>query len=304
MRGVLAGADTRVDAVMIGTTHFVNAVVQRRSLAKVAVLRVALPATAGLPPFTDWPDDLAACADGGSWLVEGGHDYDGRRFMPLDVAAVRAAAREMRARGLTQAAVTAMFSPLTDADEAQVAAILREEVPGISVTCSHTLGGIGLLERENAAVLNAAIVPLARDTISGFDPRHARCGHQRAALHHAERRHRRRGRTSGESAGVQLRLRSDEFDARRGLSVAAAECGGGRCRRHHHRFRPFAGRLPAPGQHGGAGRRRADVVPHAGCAVDRPGRRQPARSCDIVDRPAQCRLPPDARRRWCSAGRN
>jgi N-methylhydantoinase A/oxoprolinase/acetone carboxylase beta subunit len=168
MRGVLASADARVDAVMIGTTHFVNAVVQRRSLAPVAVVRVGLPAAAGLPPFTDWPDDLAECAAGGAWLVEGGHEYDGRRFMPLDVAAVRAAARKIRARGVSQAAVSAMFSPLTDADEEQVASILCDEVPGISVTCSHMLGGIGLLERENAAALNAAIVPLARETIRGF----------------------------------------------------------------------------------------------------------------------------------------
>lgn len=168
MRGVLLGAGTRVDAVMIGTTHFVNAVVQRRNLARVAVIRMALPATAGVPPFSDWPDDLAARVDGGAWMVEGGHDYDGRRFMALDIASVRAAAREIRARGLTQAAVSAMFSPLTNEDEEQVAAILRDEVPGIAVTCSHTLGGIGLLERENAAVLNAAIIPLARDTINGF----------------------------------------------------------------------------------------------------------------------------------------
>lgn len=169
MRSVLAHVDVSVDAVMIGTTHFVNAVVQRRSLAPVAAIRVGLPATAGLPPFTDWPDDLATPVAGGSWLVEGGHDYDGRRFMPLDVAAVRSAALEIRARGLSQAAVTAMFSPLTQEDEAAVAAILREEVPGISVTCSHMLGGIGLLERENAAVLNAAIIPLARETIGGFE---------------------------------------------------------------------------------------------------------------------------------------
>jgi N-methylhydantoinase A/oxoprolinase/acetone carboxylase beta subunit len=168
MRGVLADATTCIDAVMIGTTHFVNAVVQRRNLAPVAAVRVALPATGGLPPFTDWPEDLAACAAGHAWLVEGGHDYDGRPFMNLDVAAVRAAAREIRSRGLMQAAVTAMFSPLTDADEEQVAAILRDEVPGISVTCSHMLGGIGLLERENAAALNASIIPLARRTIDGF----------------------------------------------------------------------------------------------------------------------------------------
>ncbi|HEX3574162.1 MAG TPA: hydantoinase/oxoprolinase family protein [Rhodopila sp.] len=169
MRAVIAKAGVRVDAVMIGTTHFVNAVVQRRHLAPVAAIRIGLPATTGLPPFTDWPDDLALPVAGGSWMVEGGHDYDGRRFMPLDSAAVRAAARDIRARGITQAAVTAMFSPLTQEDEAAVADILREEIPGISVTCSHMLGGIGLLERENAAVLNAAIIPLAQETISGFE---------------------------------------------------------------------------------------------------------------------------------------
>ncbi|MGA3402582.1 MAG: hydantoinase/oxoprolinase N-terminal domain-containing protein, partial [Acetobacteraceae bacterium] len=74
MRAVLAQAAISVDAVMIGTTHFVNAVVQRRSLAPVAAMRIGLPATAALPPFTDWPDDLAAPVAGGCWLVQGGHD--------------------------------------------------------------------------------------------------------------------------------------------------------------------------------------------------------------------------------------
>ena len=38
-----------VDVVMIGTTHFTNAVVQRRDLAKTAAVRLGLPATASLP---------------------------------------------------------------------------------------------------------------------------------------------------------------------------------------------------------------------------------------------------------------
>lgn len=32
-----------VDAVMIGTTHFINAVVQRRNLTKVAAIRIGWP---------------------------------------------------------------------------------------------------------------------------------------------------------------------------------------------------------------------------------------------------------------------
>ena len=165
-----------VDAVMIGTTHFVNAVVQRRHLNEVAAIRVALPATGGLPPFTGWPADLAALANGGIWQIEGGHDYDGRRFMPLDVTAARGIARALRDRDMRHAVVTAMFSPLDASDEEAIADILRQECPGISVTCSHRLGGIGLLERENAAILNASLISLAEETIKAFEAAKTKIG--------------------------------------------------------------------------------------------------------------------------------
>ncbi|MCJ9744829.1 hydantoinase/oxoprolinase N-terminal domain-containing protein, partial [Neorhizobium sp. SHOUNA12A] len=40
-----------VDAVMIGTTHFTNAVVERARLDRVAAIRIAMPAGASLPPM-------------------------------------------------------------------------------------------------------------------------------------------------------------------------------------------------------------------------------------------------------------
>ena len=43
-----------VDGVMIGTTHFTNAVVERRHLTRTACIRLGLPATACLPPMVDW----------------------------------------------------------------------------------------------------------------------------------------------------------------------------------------------------------------------------------------------------------
>jgi len=70
-----AGDAHEVGAVMIGTTHFTNAVVQRRDLAEVAAVRIGAPATTALPPFCDWPEDLAALVAGGTWIVEGGHDF-------------------------------------------------------------------------------------------------------------------------------------------------------------------------------------------------------------------------------------
>ena len=163
------GLGSDVGAFMIGTTHFINAVVQRRHLTKVAAIRVALPATASLPPFSGWPADLARIVNGGAWMIGGGHDYDGRRFVPLDVDGVRRAAREIKARGVKRVAVSSMFSPLDPSDETAVAAIVREECPDVSVTCSHMLGGIGLLERENATILNASLIELAREAVSAYE---------------------------------------------------------------------------------------------------------------------------------------
>ena len=158
-----------VDAVMIGTTHFINAVVQRRSLSRVGAIRIGLPASASLPPFCDWPADLAAVVEGEVAMVEGGHEYDGRAFMPLDRAALRDAARRIGDRGIRSVAIAAIFSPLDPGHEREAAAIVAEEIPGCAVTCSADLGRIGLLERENAALLNAALADLAATTVAAFE---------------------------------------------------------------------------------------------------------------------------------------
>ena len=155
-------------AVMIGTTHFTNAVVQRRDLDRVAAVRVGLPSGASLPPFVDWPEDLAAIVRGEVVMLEGGHEFDGRPLVPFDVAGMRAAARRIRDAGIRSVAVAAVFSPLNAASEEQAAAILQEECPGVAVTLSHRLGRIGLLERENAALLNACLVQLAMKTTRAF----------------------------------------------------------------------------------------------------------------------------------------
>ena len=163
------GGGKKIDGVMIGTTHFINAVVQRRHLTKVAALRLGMPAAASLPPFCDWPEDLAALVCGGVWMVEGGHEYDGRPFMPLDETAVTKAAREMKAKGLKSVGISSIFSPLDPAHEHRAAELVSAEMPDAVVTCSSDLGRIGLLERENAGLLNAALAELSRDTIAAFE---------------------------------------------------------------------------------------------------------------------------------------
>ncbi|MBN8941351.1 MAG: hydantoinase/oxoprolinase family protein [Rhizobiales bacterium] len=163
-----APAARSIETVVIGTTHFTNAVVERRGLQKVAALRVGLPANAGLPPFIDWPRDLAEVVRGQVFMVAGGHEYDGRPLVPLDRTAIRDAARRIADSGITSIAVTSVFSPLRSENEAEAAQILAEETPGATITLSHELGRIGLLERENVALLNACLQALARKTTAAF----------------------------------------------------------------------------------------------------------------------------------------
>jgi N-methylhydantoinase A/oxoprolinase/acetone carboxylase beta subunit len=158
----------RISAVMLGTTHFTNAVVERQRLMPVAAIRLALPATEGLPPMLDWPDDLRAAIGGHAYMVAGGHEYDGRPIAPLDEAAVRAAAADARRHGVQSLAITSVFSPIDPSLEERAAEIVRAEMPDAFVTLSHAIGRIGLLERENATIINASLRGLAERIVASF----------------------------------------------------------------------------------------------------------------------------------------
>ena len=157
-----------VDAVMIGTTHFVNAVVQRRDLVRVAAIRIGLPASASLPPMVDWPKDLRDVVDPMIFMVESGHEFDGRPFMPLDENALREAALRIRDAGIHAIGISSIFSPLTAEHELRAQQVVADICPGVSITLSHRLGRIGLLERENVTLLNACLAELGHHVIGAF----------------------------------------------------------------------------------------------------------------------------------------
>ena len=157
-----------VDAVMIGTTHYTNAVAERQRLSAVAAVRISLPAAASLKPFCDWPAELSAVVNGGVYMVHGGHEYDGREIVPMDEQAVASAAREIRCKGINAIAVSATFSPLTSVCETRAMQIIKNEHPEAHISLSSALGRIGLLERENVALLNASLVNLATKTTEAF----------------------------------------------------------------------------------------------------------------------------------------
>ncbi|KAM9862062.1 hydantoinase/oxoprolinase family protein [Leucobacter sp. BZR 635] len=155
-----------VRAAMLGTTHCTNAIVERRGLGRVGVLRLGGPATTAVPPFEGWPEDLRAAVAGPAHVIAGGNEYNGREISALDEAAVRAAAEGMRGE-VDAVAVVGVFSPVAGAHELRAAEI-AEEVLGVPVSRSVEVGSIGLLERENATILNAALIRTLGDMAEGF----------------------------------------------------------------------------------------------------------------------------------------
>ncbi|MEX0863917.1 MAG: hydantoinase/oxoprolinase family protein [Acidimicrobiia bacterium] len=168
--GRVAGRNTvgRVGAVMIGTTHFTNAVVEARNLNPTAVVRIGAPATTAVPPLIDWPPRLIEEIGDRTFVVHGGYEYDARPISPLDESEIRTVAKAIRDAGVMAVAVTGVFSPLKDDQEKWVASLLEKEIPGIRVSISSELGRLGLLERENATVMNASLANLADDIVRGL----------------------------------------------------------------------------------------------------------------------------------------
>jgi len=158
----------QIDAVMLGTTHFVNALLQRRELAPSAALRLCLPATTMLPPLVDWPDDLKNSIGGHTYMAGGGHEYDGREISSIDEKELRKIANQMTDEGVRSISICGVFSPVDGSHEQIAAEIIKSETPDVNITLSSEIGRVGLLERENAAMLNACLVEVASKTVAAI----------------------------------------------------------------------------------------------------------------------------------------
>src|SRR5437899_193582 len=159
----------RVMAVMIGTTHFTNAVVEAKRLMPTAAIRLGLPATQALPPMVDWPHRLKQAIGNHTYLCHGGHEFDGRLISRLDPDELRAVAEDIGKKGIRSIAISSVFSPVNAEMELEAARLFEAELPGVMVSVSHEIGRIGLLERENATIMNACLRDLAVHIVEAFD---------------------------------------------------------------------------------------------------------------------------------------
>ncbi len=153
---------SRITHAMLGTTHATNAVLERRKLHRVAVIRIGAPATLGVRPMFEWPADLTAVVSAGATVVAGGIEFDGRDLSPFDGDAVARFLGSVAGR-CDGVAIASVFAPVSPRHELLAAEIVKRELGQLHISLSHEIGSVGLLERENATILNAALAGVAGD---------------------------------------------------------------------------------------------------------------------------------------------
>lgn len=163
-----AGIDrSSIAQAMLGTTQCTNAIVERKNLAKVGLIRIGAPATTGIPPMVDWPEDIQGIVE--DWaVIRGGFEFNGQEIAELDTKA--AAEFFNRVKGRVQSiAISCVFSTIRNDQEAEVARLCRDIMgEDVHISISSEIGSVGLIERENATILNAALYRVAERFTEGF----------------------------------------------------------------------------------------------------------------------------------------
>lgn len=164
-----SGVDrSQISQAMLGTTQCTNAIVERKNLAKIGILRIGAPATCGIQPMVDWAEDICQIAVGKT-IVRGGYEYDGKEIAVFDEEAAKAFFLEMKEKGVQSIAISCAFSTVRNDHELRAAELCREVMgDGVHVSVSSEIGSMGLIERENATILNAALWQVAERFTDGF----------------------------------------------------------------------------------------------------------------------------------------
>lgn len=171
MRTVLdkSGVDPKqINQAMLGTTQCTNAIVERKNLAPIGILRIGAPASTGIRPMVDWADDIRRIAVG-SVIIGGGFEYDGKELAPFDREEAEKFFTDMKEKGVKSIAVSCVFSTVRNDHELEAARLCRQVMgDDVHVSISSEIGSMGLIERENATILNAALWQVAERFTDGF----------------------------------------------------------------------------------------------------------------------------------------
>jgi N-methylhydantoinase A/oxoprolinase/acetone carboxylase beta subunit len=157
-----------ISKAMLGTTQCTNAIVERKRLSDIGLLRIGAPASEGVAPMTDWADDLKKIV-AEQLIIRGGFEYDGKLLSELDTEAAKKFFLRCKEKKLKSVAISQVFSVVREDHELLLADMCREIMGSeVYVSLSSRIGSMGLIERENATILNAALYEVSHSFTEGF----------------------------------------------------------------------------------------------------------------------------------------
>ena len=157
----------QIKHAMLGTTQCTNAIVEKRGLDNVGMIRLALPSGSSVPPLCGWSESWQQLLGEHFYQAHGGYEYDGRLIADINETEIRDLCKKMHGK-IQSIAICGVFSPVNGDQELKVAQWVQDELPDVNISLSHKLGSLGMLERENATVLNAALQGTAQRFVHGF----------------------------------------------------------------------------------------------------------------------------------------
>lgn len=118
-------------AIMLGTTAFVNAVLQCSSeLGKVSVVRLCGKSTTILPPFVDWPQKLRDQIEQKVYLCSGGYEYNCTDIGKIDPEELKKVALDLievaknSEKKIINLVISGIFSPFKNDQEIEAKEIM------------------------------------------------------------------------------------------------------------------------------------------------------------------------------------
>ncbi|OIM20733.1 hydantoinase subunit beta [Oenococcus oeni] len=157
-----------ISQAMLGTTQCTNAIVERKKLAKVGVIRLGYPASASVKPYAEWPEDVVKTISGNYALVHGGYEFDGSLLTAIDDEEIIDVLKNWQNK-VESIAIVGIFSALHNDQELHVQELVRKVLGDkIPVSLSSSIGSIGIITRENATILNASLFKVIHQVTTGF----------------------------------------------------------------------------------------------------------------------------------------
>lgn len=159
----------KVTHAMLGTTQCTNAIIERKKLAKVGIIRLGYPATLSVLPYTAWPEDIVETLSNNYEVVKGGYEFNGEPITAVDEDQIISVIRGWKDT-VESIAIVGVFSSIKNDQEFYTREIVEKEFgKDFPISCSSMIGSVGLIERENATILNSALCKVIELTTTGFE---------------------------------------------------------------------------------------------------------------------------------------